>query len=188
MTTRDRILDAAAELLWDRGYASTSPRSIQERAGVGQSSMYHHFAGKSELAAASLQRDGDRLRRSTAELLGRAESPVQAVLDYLTSPREELRGCKLGRMTQDPEVLANDDLRSPIAETLGFYQGRIAALLEAARRDGELIQDFSPVDVAATVVAIVQGAHVIARAEQSPEAFERVIQGGVQMVTALRVK
>ena len=188
MSTRERILDAAANLMWERGYASTSPQAIQKRAGVGQSSMYHHFAGKSSLAAESLRRDGERLRAATAELLATGESPVDAVMAYLRSPREGLRGCKLGRMTQDTEVLEDPALRNPIAETFTFYQGRIATLLEAARREGQLIPQFSPTDVAATIVAIVQGAHVLARAEQSQEAFERVIQGGMQLVDSLRVR
>jgi TetR/AcrR family transcriptional repressor of nem operon len=34
------------ELRWERGYAATSPRAILDRAGAGQGSMYHHFAGK----------------------------------------------------------------------------------------------------------------------------------------------
>ncbi len=186
MSTRDRILDAAAELFWERGYAATSPQAIQERAGVGQSSMYHHFAGKSVLAAASLRRDGERLRRSTAELLAAIPDPLEAVIGYLTSPRAPLKGCKLGRMTGEPDVLADDDMRSPIAETLTFYQGRIAALLDTAQRDGRARQDFSPTEVAATVVAIVQGAHVIARAEQSGDAFGRVIAGAVRLVEGLR--
>lgn len=186
MSTRDRILDAAAELFWERGYAATSPAAIQQKAGVGQGSMYHHFAGKGDLAAASLRRDGEQLRRSTAELLSSGSTPLDAVLGYLTSPRAELKGCKLGRMTQDQEVLADDDLRSPISETLTFYQGRIAALLEEGRREGQLRQDFSPTDVAATVVAIVQGAHVLARADQSPETFTRVVAGAVQLLEALR--
>ena len=188
MSTRERILDAAADLFWERGYSATSPQAIQKRAQVGQSSMYHHFASKSALAAASLQRDGERLRRATGELLDSGGSPIDSVLGYLESPRDQLKGCKLGRMTQDAEVLDDADLRSPIAETFAYYQGRIAALLEEGRRDGELTSDFSPTDVAATIVAIVQGAHVLARAEQSAEAFDRAIRGGMQLVDALRTR
>jgi AcrR family transcriptional regulator len=186
MGTRDRILDAAGELFWERGYSATSPHAIQKRSGVGQSSMYHHFAGKGDLAAASLRREGGRLRRSTADLLDGAPTPLDAVMAYVTTPRAPLKGCRLGRMTQEPDVLADDEMRSPIAETFVFYQGRLAALLEAARREGQLRSEFSSTDVAATLVAIVQGAHVLARAEQSPDAFQRVVAGAVQLVEALR--
>ena len=53
MDTRDQLIDSTRELLWERGYVGTSPKAIQQRAGAGQGSMYHHFAGKKELALAA---------------------------------------------------------------------------------------------------------------------------------------
>ena len=43
---RDEILDAAAALFAERGYAGTTTRAIAERVGIRQASLYHHFAGK----------------------------------------------------------------------------------------------------------------------------------------------
>ena len=41
-----RILDVAARLFMEQGFAATSVREIGERAGVGQSSLYHHVRSK----------------------------------------------------------------------------------------------------------------------------------------------
>ena len=46
VNARERLVDATQELLWEQGYAATSPKDILHRAGAGQGSMYHHFAGK----------------------------------------------------------------------------------------------------------------------------------------------
>ena len=46
MESRERLVVAMSELMWERGYAATSPRGVRERSGVGQGSMYHHFPGK----------------------------------------------------------------------------------------------------------------------------------------------
>ncbi|NIZ89895.1 TetR/AcrR family transcriptional regulator [Kineosporiaceae bacterium B12] len=46
---RAEILDAAAELFTQLGYAGTSTRAIAERVGIRQASLYYHFAGKDEL-------------------------------------------------------------------------------------------------------------------------------------------
>src|SRR5919109_4943119 len=54
VSSRDQLTGAMAELLWERGYAATSPRHVMARAGVGQGSMYHHFSGKHELAVEAL--------------------------------------------------------------------------------------------------------------------------------------
>jgi AcrR family transcriptional regulator len=50
MSTEERLISAARDLLWERGYVGTSPRAIQRHAEAGQGSMYHHFSGKHDLA------------------------------------------------------------------------------------------------------------------------------------------
>ncbi len=52
---RDEILEAAAELFAEFGYAGTSTRAIAERVGVRQASLYHHFSGKDEILLDLLQ-------------------------------------------------------------------------------------------------------------------------------------
>lgn len=46
---RDQILDAAAALFAEHGFAATSTRMIADRVGIRQASLYYHFAGKDEL-------------------------------------------------------------------------------------------------------------------------------------------
>jgi AcrR family transcriptional regulator len=48
---RSRIIDAATDLLADRGYAGCSIAAVSARAGVSAGTVYNHFSGKSELAA-----------------------------------------------------------------------------------------------------------------------------------------
>ncbi|PZS26659.1 MAG: TetR family transcriptional regulator, partial [Pseudonocardiales bacterium] len=68
---REKLIDATRTLLWDRGYAATSPRAILDHAGAGQGSMYHHFTGKEALAAAALQVTAeDLVARGEAALVG----------------------------------------------------------------------------------------------------------------------
>ena len=46
---REQILDAAAALFVEHGFAATSTRMIAERVGIRQASLYYHFSGKDEL-------------------------------------------------------------------------------------------------------------------------------------------
>jgi AcrR family transcriptional regulator len=58
--TRERILDATAELFLQRGFAGTGLKAISTAAAAPFGSLYHHFpGGKDELAAASLRRAAD---------------------------------------------------------------------------------------------------------------------------------
>jgi TetR/AcrR family transcriptional repressor of nem operon len=62
VSTVERLIESTQELLWERGYTGTSPKAIQQRAGAGQGSMYHHFAGKPELALTAINRTAEEMR------------------------------------------------------------------------------------------------------------------------------
>jgi AcrR family transcriptional regulator len=68
-TAREEILDAAAELFTNLGYASTSTRRIADAVGVRQASLYHHFATKDDILDALLSGTVDEPLRLAAELL-----------------------------------------------------------------------------------------------------------------------
>src|SRR5215475_2714428 len=47
--TRERILEAAAQLFAEHGFASTSMPAIAERSGITAGAIYRHFKSKAEL-------------------------------------------------------------------------------------------------------------------------------------------
>jgi TetR/AcrR family transcriptional regulator, transcriptional repressor for nem operon len=53
MDARERLIDSTRELLCERGYVGTSPKTIQDRSGAGQGSMYHHFHMTGSVCAAA---------------------------------------------------------------------------------------------------------------------------------------
>ena len=54
--SREKILDAAAEIAGERGYEGTSINLISERSGLPASSIYWHFTDQDELIAAVIDR------------------------------------------------------------------------------------------------------------------------------------
>ncbi|HWU11201.1 MAG TPA: TetR/AcrR family transcriptional regulator, partial [Streptomyces sp.] len=108
MSTADRLIEATQELLWERGYVGTSPKAIQQRAGAGQGSMYHHFAGKPDLALAAVLRTSEEMRETAGRLLDGPGSAYERISAYLLREREVLKGCPVGRLTMDPDVVASD--------------------------------------------------------------------------------
>jgi AcrR family transcriptional regulator len=59
--TRIRILDAARDMLVERGYGGTSTRAVAERAETQLSLVHYHFGGKQQLLAAVLERQNQQL-------------------------------------------------------------------------------------------------------------------------------
>src|SRR3954452_22369584 len=58
--TRERIVDAALELLAEGGYASAGVQAVAARAGVATGSLYRHFASKDDLFTEVLRRAAAR--------------------------------------------------------------------------------------------------------------------------------
>jgi TetR/AcrR family transcriptional repressor of nem operon len=183
---RERLVRSAQALLWERGYGGTSPRAVQERAGAGQGSMYHHFIGKADLAAAALARTAAAERERAEAVLDGPGPALERITAYLRRERDALRGCPIGRHAQDPDLVADPALRAPVEETFAWLRGRLAELVEEGRRSGELRGDADPRAVAAAVVATVQGGYVLARAAGTQQAFDDAVEGGVLLVRALR--
>ncbi|MFJ4716755.1 TetR/AcrR family transcriptional regulator [Streptomyces sp. NPDC088785] len=176
-STQERLIETTRELLWERGYVGTSPKAILEGAGVGQGSMYHHFTGKQDLALAAIRRTGEEMRAAVDGLLGADGPAYDRIASYLLREREVLRGCPVGRLTMDPDVIASEALRAPVAETIAHVRDRLAAIVEEGVDSGEFAAHLVPGDIAAAVVATVQGGYVLARASGGTDAFDAGVRG-----------
>src|ERR1700756_2819251 len=58
--TRARIVDAAAELIFEQGVAGTTLEEVRDGAHVSNSQLYHYFDGKPALVRAVIERQADR--------------------------------------------------------------------------------------------------------------------------------
>ncbi|MFC8536092.1 TetR/AcrR family transcriptional regulator [Streptomyces sp. NPDC057249] len=177
MSTPDRLIEATRELLWERGYVGMSPKAIQQHAGVGQGSMYHHFTGKPDLALTAIRRTADELREAADQALGTPGSAYERISAYLLRERDVLRGCPVGRLTMDPDIIASDELREPVDETIAWLRGRLAGIVREGVDGGEFDPGVVPDDIAASIVATVQGGYVLARASGSTDAFDAGVRG-----------
>jgi AcrR family transcriptional regulator len=180
----ERLIDSTQELLWERGYVATSPKAIQQHAGAGQGSMYHHFTGKSDLALVAIRRSAEQLRAIAETRFSGPGTAFERISAYLLLERDVLRGCRIGRLTQDPEVISSPDLRRPLEETFDWVRRRLAEVLAQGRQQGELAAELDPVDTAATIVAVLQGGYVLARAADSVEPFDQAVRGVLALLAA----
>jgi AcrR family transcriptional regulator len=175
--TRERLIESTRELLWERGYVGTSPRAIQERSGAGQGSMYHHFRGKHDLALAAIERNAaDLVARAQADLSGPG-TVTERVTRFLRREREWLLGCPVGRLTMDPDVMTDPDLRRPVQDAFAAVRDALARVLGEGHGRGELDLPADPEAIAAALVAVLQGGYVLARAAGSAGASTQAVDG-----------
>lgn len=67
---RDRILDAAEELVLERGFDAMSIQAIAQHVGIAKGAVYREFASKQEILDVLLQRAMRRMIDASRELLG----------------------------------------------------------------------------------------------------------------------
>lgn len=183
MSSRDLLVETMSDLLWERGYADTSPRDVRQRSGVGQGSMYHHFPTKRDLALAALERNVADALPATSDLDGPGD-PMARLEAYLTRPRQALKGCKVGRMTQDPQVREDPVLLAPVARAFARAQVSWASALREAIAAGQLPDGLDPERLAHTLMAVIQGGYVLAIAQQDAAPFEGACAGALDLLRA----
>ena len=176
-TTRDRIVHAAMELFWRKGYGSTSISDILETAKVNSGSLYYFFKGKQELLIAVLEayRNGIEamlLEPSWAEV----EDPVEKVFALLGTYRRLLvetdcfYGCPIGSLAlelhePDPEV------RELIAANFTKWTDAVRGCLEqAGLRDGTDNQA-----LAELVLTVMEGAVMQTRTYRDIGHYDRAV-------------
>lgn len=185
MDSRDQLTEAMAELLWERGYAATSPRDVMARAGVGQGSMYHHFSGKRELAVEALATVTGDLTSASSVLDG-DDSPLECMKRYLSVPRPGTQGCRVGRMTQDPQVVRDAELMTIVADAFDVMLDRWEQAIDAAIAAGELPESIVPADLARTLAAVIQGGYILARAKGEQGPMDAAIRGAIGLLDTAR--
>src|ERR1700760_4778305 len=72
--TRDRIVAAAAALMYSHGVAGTSTPAVRDAAGVSSSQIYHYFAGKDDLTRAVIAFQAEAILSQQTPFLARLDS------------------------------------------------------------------------------------------------------------------
>jgi TetR/AcrR family transcriptional regulator, transcriptional repressor for nem operon len=188
VTTRERLIESTRALLWERGYVGTSPKTIQQLADAGQGSMYHHFSGKEQLARAAIDRTAEEMRADVDAQLCGPGTALDRISAYLRRERDVLKGCPIGRLTQDPDVMAAPVLREPVQETFTWLRARLASVVTEGIDAGELSPAIDPPATASAIVAALQGGYVLARAAGSAKPFEQAIEGILALLGGLTVR
>ncbi len=185
-STRDELIDAAKQLFYKHGYEGTSPRLIQEASHAGQGSFYHHFAGKMDLAQAALQSIlSEEIARSD-EAFAAAKNPLALIDGYLEAPREALRGCRLGRFAYETSF-EQPQINDPVVAYFRHLQRRLAQAVAEGQQQGLLKPGLDPERTAIALVAVVQGAFILARAHGRQEVFDAALAGARGLIEQVTI-
>jgi len=170
---RGDVIPVLSEIFREHGYAGASLSAITERTGLGKGSLYHFFPdGKDEMARAVLDDVADWFEtqvfaplRDSEDAAAGIDHMFRAVVQFFHSGR---RVCLVG-------TFALDETRDRFAvEVQSYFAAWTRALAAALRRSG--LETRHARETAEDVVAGIQGALVLARSQDDPALFVRVVK------------
>jgi len=169
----ERLVNAAAELFWTRGFAATSLADIANASSVPLGNVYYYFKTKSEIAAAVAELFVRQLQIALTAIDSDYAEPAERIgaffnLISASNNARATRGCPIARAMSDLSAV-NDDVATKTGEPLIVMtewlavQARVAGLSD-------------PVIRAERAIAEWQGAILLARAHGVPSRLDEAVK------------
>lgn len=171
--SKDKMIRAAIKLLRQSGLSGAGINQVVAESGAPKGSLYYYFPrGKNDLIEAALRSFGAAVRENFASVVGQ-DRPAQANLQWLfenaASRLQDNRfaqGCAVAAV-----VLDLDEESTAFAGTCreifhGWQQAIAAGLTELDAKDRDRFAQF--------VIAALEGALILSRAERSTEPLMNV--------------
>ena len=174
---KERLMEAAMDLMWLNGYSAASVDAICEQAGAKKGSFYYFFKSKSDLAAAALEADWSKKRSQMDSIFSPTVPPLERLdryFDLVHSRLAELHK-KCGSILGCPYVSVGSEVstQDPIVrETIDRIMDRKMKYFISAVRDAAaqgLIDAPNPEAKARALFACYQGTVAQARIQNDIE-------------------
>jgi TetR/AcrR family transcriptional regulator, transcriptional repressor for nem operon len=178
--TRTRLVLAAMQLFWAKGYNSTSIADVLQTARVNSGSLYYFFPGKTDLLAAVLDMYHDGIRKMLLEpAWAGVNDPIEKIFALLARYRQSLAdtdcfyGCPIGSLAlelhePDPPV------RERLAKNFSAWIDAIAECLEQAQ--ARLPAEFDRRELAQFVLTTMEGGVMQARTFRDIAYFDAAVR------------
>jgi TetR/AcrR family transcriptional repressor of nem operon len=193
---KERLMEAAMDLMWRNSYGTTSVDAICEQAGAKKGSFYYFFKSKSELAAAALEADWnkkkaemDSIFSSTVPPLERFDRYFDFIHDRLEALKEKcgsILGCPL--VSVGSEVSTQDQI---VRETIDRIMDRKLNYFISAARDAAaqgLIDARDPTARAKALFSCYQGTIAQARIQNDIELIREFKQAATDVLGVKRTQ
>lgn len=192
--TRAKIIEAAMELFWLKGYGSTSIADILSRTQLNSGSLYHFFPGKQDLLVAVLEAYRDGIHDMLLEPAWSGEpDPIERVFKLLALYRglilqtECSYGCPIGSLALELHE-ADPAVRERLAQNFRAWVTAVRSCFEAAADRFPADTDFQA--LAEFVLTVMEGGVMQARTHRDVGYFDRNVaqlRAHIDLLTGARI-
>lgn len=190
--TRARIIDAAAQLMYQHGAAKTSLEDVRKAAKASGSQMSHYFPDKHSLIRAVIARQADAV-------MADHHNPAFGNLDSIAALRtwaqrivEQQRaqnfqgGCRLGSLTG--ELVESDaELQADFAAGFERWEALLRRGLLTMKQRGDLAPDADADALAYSLLAATQGGYLLTQAHRDTHALEAALGAAIDHIESLTI-
>jgi TetR/AcrR family transcriptional repressor of nem operon len=178
LDARERILDAAQQLVMERGFSATTVDAILEAAGASKGAFFHHFSSKADLGRILVERyaraDGELLEHLMGHAEARTDHPADQLIEFLRAFEEGLEDLSL----QQPGCLfvsfiyeqfpGQEATRELILDDVLLWRTRILDKLTLATQRHPPALPVDLESLADQVFTTLEGGFILARATGDP--------------------
>ena len=169
--TRRYLVESAAQLFEERGYAGTSISDISALSGRTSGAIYFHFASKEKLALAVVEATlgtwPELIAKSRAEDAGALDTLVSLSFSVARAFRDDVVVRAGSRLWMERKAID-----APVPGPFGAWIATVTDLLRRAADAGELAAGVAPDIAALTVVYAFFGLHTVSDATDGRAAIE----------------
>jgi TetR/AcrR family transcriptional repressor of nem operon len=184
---RQRIIEAGARLIYERGVASTNNELVRASAGISGSQLSHYFPDKESLVRAVLAWQADTM-------IGLHRDPPVGELDSIPALRAwagsytdrsdpNLGGCTFGSLAA--EVIKSDfGIHDEVASGFDRWRDLFERGLTAMRERGDLRRSADPRQLAYALMAAFQGGMLLSQSARDPAPLREALNAAVDHVAS----
>jgi len=165
--TADEILDLAEMLIQTRGYSAFSYQDIADALGIRKASVHYHFASKTDLGVAVVDRYVARFGAALAAVAADQSQSSMRMLDHYVEPYLQFadtpdRACLCGALAGEMMVLPVE-MRRRVDRFFRSHQAWLTGILERGVARGELTLAAPAAKTARLILGALQGALLVKR-------------------------
>lgn len=185
--TRQRIVDAAAALIFEQGVAHTTIEDVRAAADVSSSQLYHYFDDKPALIRAVVDHQADTIVGGQQTFDLSSLDGLRTWRDWVIEHQRELNcsgGCPIGSLGSE---LAETDpeARAQVSDGFKRWEATIQTGLREMHKRGRLTPDADPDTLALALLAALQGGLLLTQIERETKPLEAALDAMLELVARL---
>ncbi len=191
--TRNRLIEAAFDEIYENGFQGMRVEEILKRTGLKKGALYHHFASKLDIAYAVLDEHIAELINNTwIKPMSDYEDPIEGITkvvlnlshggadyDYIS------KGCPLNNLAQEMSIL-DEGFRKRIHSLLQLWITAFDKNLQRGKETGYIDQKVDTATASTFIVVILEGCTSLLKASQDENTLKSCWHGLESYLASLR--